>query len=157
MGTVLAVAGLLACFFFSAGLGPLLEPLLYTMTPLERYYADDYLAASWGRNDPRATTGTQLLWKERLVPGTPKSKTKKPESKIESEFALERDVRLRPMAERIGKYDAEPFQLSETARAEGWTSVSRGVRRRVPVWAVQSSTLSSTPRLPTPAREHVTL
>ncbi len=31
----------------AVNLTPLLGPLLYTMTPLQRYYATDYLASSW--------------------------------------------------------------------------------------------------------------
>ena len=132
---VLMVAGLLACVFFSAGLAPLLEPLLYTMTPLQRYYADDYLASTWHRNDPTATTETRLLWKHRTVP-SPTPKSKKTPPKFEEEFALERDVELRPWGDRIGTYDPEPFVLSEAARAEGWTAVSRDRRHRVTLGAL---------------------
>lgn len=131
---VLVVAGLVACVFFSAGLSPLLEPLLYTMTPLQRYYAGDYLVSGWGANDPAATTETRLLWKSRPVPKpTPVPKSKKIGSKTETELAFERDVEPRPLEDRIGKYEAEPFALSDGARAEGWTAVSRGVRQPVPL------------------------
>ena len=133
--TVLAGGGLLACLLFSAGLGPLLEPLLYTMTPLQRFYAGDYLVSSWRAGDPAATTETRLLWKTRPVPA-PVLKSKKNVSKTERDFALERDVEPRPLGDRIGKYEAEPFILSDGARAEGWTAVGRGDRHRVTLAAL---------------------
>ncbi len=122
---LLIVAVVLGNFFFAAGFGPLLEPLLYTMTPFERYYAGAYLRSTWHRNDPSATTEARLLWKARQLPN-PTPKSRKTEPKFETEFATERDVELRPLDERIGKYSPEPFALSNGARAEGWTAVYRG-------------------------------
>jgi hypothetical protein len=98
----------------AANLTPLLGPLLYTMTPLQRYYATAYLASSWHRNDPAATTETRLLWKMK---------------KGKSEIATEQDVVARPVGELLGTYSPEPFVLSDKASAEGWTAVLRGPRR----------------------------
>ena len=54
------VALVLAMFFFNAGFGRLLAPLLYTMTPLQRYYLPAYVASTWYGNDPAATT--KVAW-----------------------------------------------------------------------------------------------
>ena len=97
--------------FNAANLTPLLGPLLYTMTPLQRYYATDYLASTWHRNDPAATTETRLLWKVK---------------KGKSEFATEQDVVAKPVGQVIGTYSPEPFLLSDKASSEGWTTVLRG-------------------------------
>ncbi len=95
----------------AVNLTPLLGPLLYTMTPLQRYYATDYLASSWHKNDPAATTETRLLWKIK---------------KGKSEFATEQDVVAKPVGQVIGTYSPEPFLLSDKASAEGWATVVRG-------------------------------
>ncbi len=127
----LLVVIVLGSFFFAAGFGPVLEPLLYTMTPFERYYAGAYLQSTWHRNDPSATTEARLLWKARQLPN-PTPKSRKTEPKFETGFATERDVELRPLVERIGKYSPEPFALSDGAKAEGWTAVYRGRPQTVP-------------------------
>jgi hypothetical protein len=98
----------------AANLTPLLGPVVYTMTPLQRYYATSYLASSWHRNDPAATTETRLLWKMK---------------KGKSEIATEQDVVAKPVGELLGTYSPEPFLLSDKASAEGWTTVLRGPRR----------------------------
>jgi hypothetical protein len=100
----------------AVNLTPLLGPLLYTMTPLQRYYATDYLASSWHKNDPAATTETRLLWKMK---------------KGKSEFATEQDVAAKPIGQLIGTYSPEPFLLSEKASAEGWGIVMRGRRQEI--------------------------
>ena len=100
----------------AANLTPLLGPLLYTMTPLQRYYATDYLASSWHKNDPAATTETRLLWKVK---------------KGKSEFATEQDVVAKPVGQVIGTYSPEPFLLSDKATAEGWATVMRGRRQEI--------------------------
>jgi len=97
----------------AANLTPLLGPLVYTMTPLQRYYATAYLASSWHRNDPDAKTETRLLWKMK---------------KGKSEIATEQDVVAKPVGELLGTYSPEPFLLSDKASAEGWTTVLRGPR-----------------------------
>jgi len=61
-----------------------------------------------------------------LSPDNRASFRTKTEPKFETEFATERDVELRPLDERIGKYSPEPFALSDGAKAEGWTAVYRG-------------------------------
>ncbi len=100
----------------AVNLTPLLGPLLYTMTPLQRYYATDYLASSWHKNDPAATTETRLLWKMK---------------KGKSEFAMEQDVVAKPVGQVIGTYSPEPFLLSDKATAEGWATVMRGRRQKI--------------------------
>lgn len=112
------LVGLVICFgvFNAANLTPLLGSLLYTMTPLQRYYATDYLASTWHRNDPAATTETRLLWKIK---------------KGKSEFATEQDVIAKPVGQLLGTYSPEPFLLSDRARAEGWTTVLRGRRQEI--------------------------
>lgn len=102
--------------FNAANLTPLLGPLLYTMTPLQRYYAADYLASTWHRNDPAATTETRLLWKMK---------------KGKSEFANEQDVVAKPVGQMIGAYSPEPFLLSDKASADGWAAVLRGRSQEV--------------------------
>ncbi|WP_263377220.1 hypothetical protein [Granulicella aggregans] len=106
---------LVLCFAVlnAANLTPLLGPLVYTMTPLQRYYATAYLASSWHRNDPAAKTETRLLWKMK---------------KGKSEIATEQDVVAKPVGELLGTYSPEPFLLSDKASAEGWTTVLRGPR-----------------------------
>jgi hypothetical protein len=100
----------------AANLMPLLDPLLYTMTPLQRYYVSDYLASTWHQNDPTATTETRLLWKMK---------------KGKSEFATEQDVVAKPVGQLLGTYSPEPFLLSNKASAEGWTTVLRGRRQEI--------------------------
>ena len=100
----------------AVNLTPLLGPLLYTMTPLQRYYATDYLASSWHKNNPAATTETRLLWKMK---------------KGKSEFATEQDVVAKPVGQVIGTYSPEPFLLSDKATAEGWATVMRGRRQEI--------------------------
>jgi hypothetical protein len=102
--------------FNAANLTPLLGPLLYTMTPLQRYYATDYLASTWHRNDPAATTETRLLWKTR---------------KGKSELATEQDLIQLPLGQRLGTYSPEPFRVSDQALAEGWTAIRRENPREV--------------------------
>ncbi|WP_263385937.1 hypothetical protein [Granulicella arctica] len=108
---VLLVALVILIGVFNAtNLTPLLGPLLYTMTPLQRYYATDYLASSWHRDNPAATTETRLLWKTR---------------KGKSELATEQDLVQLALGPRLGTYSPEPFRLSDEALAEGWTAVRR--------------------------------
>jgi hypothetical protein len=102
--------------FDAANLTPLLGPLLYTMTPLQRYYVADYLASTWHQDDPTATTETRLLWKSR---------------KGKFELATEQDLVPLPLGEVIGRYSPQLFALSNEALAEGWTGISRGVSQKV--------------------------
>ena len=100
----------------AVNLTPLLGPLLYTMTPLQRYYATDYFASTWHKNDPAATTEARLLWKMK---------------KGKSEFATEEDVVAKPVGQVIGTYSPEPFLLSDKATAQGWATVIRGRRQEI--------------------------
>ncbi len=118
MKTPVILVGVVICIAFLnlANLGPLFGPLMYTMTPLQRYYAADYLAATWHQNDPAATTETRLLWKTK---------------KGKFELATEQDLVPLPLGDVIGKYSPEPFALSDKAHAEGWAGISRGSSREV--------------------------
>ncbi len=118
MKTPTILIGIVICIAFLnvANVGPLFGPLLYTMTPLQRYYAADYLASTWHQNDPAATTETRLLWKTK---------------KGKSELATGQDLMPLPLGDVIGKYSPELFALSDKARAEGWTGVSKASSREV--------------------------
>ena len=128
----LLIAGVLICImlFNVLNLTPLLSPLLYTMTPLQRYYAADYLASSWHRNDPAATTETRLIWKTRPDKSAKSKNGKgnagrnKPE-KDDLELATEQDLLPLPAGKLIGALSPEPFRLSDEALAEGWTALRR--------------------------------
>jgi hypothetical protein len=102
--------------FNATNLTPLLGPLLYTMTPLQRYYVADYLASTWHQDDPVATTETRLLWKTR---------------KGKFELATEQDLVPLPLGEVMGRYSPQPFALSNQALAEGWTGLNRGASQKV--------------------------
>jgi hypothetical protein len=128
----LLIAGVVLCvmLFNVLNLTPLLSPLLYTMTPLQRYYASAYLASSWHRNDPTATTETRPIWKTRPDKsakskiGKGKAGKDKPE-KDEPELATEQDLLPLPAGKLIGALSPEPFRLSDEALAEGWTALRR--------------------------------
>jgi hypothetical protein len=107
-------------------LTPLLSRLLYTMTPLQRYYAADYLASSWHRDDPAATTETRPIWKVGKDVTTGKSKAGKGKAEKEKlELATEQDLVALPPRELIGTFSPEPFRLSDEAFAQGWISLRR--------------------------------
>ena len=107
-------------------LTPLLGRLLYTMTPLQRYYAVDYLASSWHRDDPAATTETRPIWKVGKDETTGKSKAGKGKAEKEKlELATEQDLVALPPRELIGTYSPEPFRLSDEAFAQGWIALRR--------------------------------
>lgn len=117
----MAVAGLLLVFFFGLGLGPLLGPLLYTLTPLQRQYLPAYIASSWHRNDPAA--GTEVRWVLKLRPPEPKGKKERsPRSGPAPDLGI---------AARLWSGDALPFRLSEEAAREGWTGLAWGYPRQV--------------------------
>jgi hypothetical protein len=50
-------------FLLAVGFGVFLRPLLYTLTPLQRYYLGAYLASSWHETGPAATSEIQWIWK----------------------------------------------------------------------------------------------
>ena len=107
-----AVCGLLAMLFFSAGLGPLFEPLLYTMTPLQRYYLGAYLASTLHGNDPSATTDVAWIWKTR--------------KKGKPEFAMEQDLFPKPTLDTLWAGGSLPFLMSEQAQLGGSTGIYKG-------------------------------
>ena len=119
-----AVCGLLAMFFFSAGLGPLLEPLLYTMTPLQRYYLGAYLASTLHGNDPAATTDVAWIWKTR--------------KKGKPEFAMEQDLFPKPTLDTLWAGGSLPFLMSQQAQLGGSTGIYKG-----PSQSVNASELKS--------------
>ncbi len=111
-------------------LTPLLSPLLYTMTPLQRYYAADYLASSWHRNDPAATTESRPIWKTRqdktATEKTGKSKAGKDKTEKNTlELATEQDLVPLSPGKLIGTFSPEPFRLSDEALDAGWTALRR--------------------------------
>jgi hypothetical protein len=122
----LAVGCLIAVLFFGLGFGPLLSPLLYTLTPLQRYYLPTYIASSWHQNEPEAHT--EIRWILKLAPRKSDSKGKrergsKAESKLELAFATERDVFAKGATAMVWAGDALPFSLSADAAREGWTGL----------------------------------
>ncbi len=93
---VLLVFLLLGIFLFNAGFAVYLRPVLYTLTPLQRYYLDAYLASSLKARNPAAQTDIEWIWKFKAK--VPKDKTgsrtrdkKSDKEKIPMEFAREED------------------------------------------------------------------
>ena len=130
----LALGCLLAVLFFGLGLGPLLSPLLYTLTPLERQYLPAYIASSLHKNDPAAQT--EIRWVLKLKPGEPEARSKRSRShrsepKPELGFARERDVMAVPVTDRLWSGDALPFHLSAEASQEGWTGLDWSVPQEI--------------------------
>ncbi len=122
----IAVGCLVAVLFFGLGFGPLLSPLLYTLTPLQRYYLPTYIASSWHQNEPEAHT--EIRWILKLEPRKSDSKGKrergsKADSKLELAFATERDVLAKSATAMMWAGDALPFSLSADAAREGWTGL----------------------------------
>ena len=72
MKRLLFVVGV-AMFLMAAGFGVFLRPLLYTLTPLQRYYLGAYLASSWHEKDPSATSEVRWIWKVKPAAGSKKS------------------------------------------------------------------------------------
>ncbi len=119
----IAVGCLVVVVFFGLGFGPLLSPLLYTLTPLQRYYLPAYIASSWHHNKPDAHT--EIRWILKRAPRKSDSKGKhehgsKAESKLELAFATERDVFAKSATAMVWAGDALPFSLSADAAREGW-------------------------------------
>ena len=143
------VAGIALMFGFGAGLGPLLSPLLYTLTPLQRYYLTTYMASAWDANEPGATT--EVRWAEKVRPeqppeGKPETKAKPgrgrgaknkagraldPAPTLAFYLAQERDLVPKSVAATVWSGDALPFLLSEEAAREGWTGLEHGSRQHV--------------------------
>lgn len=102
---------------FNAGFAVYLRPLLYTLTPLQRYYLDAYVASSLKAKDPAARTEIEWIWKV------------KPKSKME--FAREEDLVPRPASELLWGGDPLPFRMSPQAAADGWLGISKSMPSRV--------------------------
>lgn len=115
---------IVGCFVFNAGFGVYLRPLLYTLTPLQRYYLGAYLASSWKTKDPAAQTDVEWIWKVK-----PKGKR---------EFAQEQDLVALPATELLWQGDPLPFSLSGQAAAEGWLGVSKSMPSHVNSAQLQS-------------------
>ena len=128
---------------FNAGFAVYLRPLLYTLTPLQRYYLPAYLASSWKAGDPAAQTEVQWIWKEKAretrAGDRAGSRTKKSDKEtIPMEFAREGDLVPRPASDLLWGGDPLPFTLSPQAAAEGWLAVSKGMRVHMNSGQVQS-------------------
>ena len=136
---LLFAALLMLMVLANAGLGPLLSPLLYTMTPLQRQYLGAYIASSFKVDDPEATTKIQwvLKLKPRKTEGKPEPKARHKgrtetatETGPELGFARERDVVAKPVASTLWAGRALPFTLSAEAEREGWTGLDWSVAQQ---------------------------
>jgi hypothetical protein len=110
----------------SAGFGVFLRPLLYTLTPLQRYYFGAYLASSWHEANPAATSEVQWIWKFRPVAGSNKR-----EPNLQYALATEDDLLPIPARELLWKGDILPFWVNREAEVEGWTGIERGLPAEV--------------------------
>ena len=135
-----AIAVLVLAVWFGAGLGPLLRPLLYTLTPLQRYYLGAYMASSWKAGRAGATTEVRWVFKTKLADTQPKPKPSgkhkagsKPTPQIVPElayfFAEERDMIAMPVLDTVWNGGALPFLLSADAEREGWTGLKQSYPR----------------------------
>ena len=124
----------------NAGLAPLLSPLLYTLTPLQRHYLPAYTASSFKGSNPQARTEIRWMLKLRPKPAPPEPKPAKkgkgraaPPAGTEHEldFAWERDVAAKPVGATVWAGDAVPFRLSAEAEREGWTGLDWSVPEQV--------------------------
>lgn len=119
-------------FFLAAGFGVFLRPLLYTLTPLQRYYLGAYLASSWHATDPSATTRIQWIWK--FKPATEsdaKKPGKKSAPKFQYELAHEGDVLPIPARKLLWKGDVLPFWMTRKAELDGWAGVEQELSTEV--------------------------
>jgi len=117
------VAGM---FLLAAGFGVFLRPLLYTLTPLQRYYLSAYLASSWHETDPAATSEIQWIWKFKPAAGSKKSKPN-----LQYALATEDDLLPIPARELLWKGDILPFWMNRKAEVDGWTGIERGLPAEV--------------------------
>lgn len=108
---------LVAMVLLSAGFDVYLPPLLYTLTPLQRYYLSSYLASSWHEKDSAAKTEVEWIWK--LGP------------KKQYAFATEQDLFPIPPREQLWKGGILPFWMTRKAEADGWKGIYRGPRIEV--------------------------
>ena len=136
------IAGMVLILWFGAGLGPLLRPLLYTLTPLQRYYLSAYMASSWKAGRAGATTKVRWVFKARPAQPQPQPEPKptgkhKPGAKPVPQtipelayfYADERDMVAMPVLDTVWNGDALPFLLSADAQREGWTGLQQSYPR----------------------------
>ena len=119
---VLVAVGVL----LSAGFGVFLRPLLYTLTPLQRYYLGAYLASSWHETDPAATSEIQWIWKFKPAAGSKKNRLN-----LQYTLATEDDLFPIPARELLWQGDILPFWMNRRAEADGWTGIERGLPTEV--------------------------
>ncbi len=125
MKKLLFVVGV-SMFLLAAGFGVFLQPLLYTFTPLQRYYLGAYLASSWHETDPSATSEVQWIWKFKPAAGSKKSKPN-----LQYALATEADLLSIPARELLWKGDILPFWMNRKAEMDGWTGIERGLPTEV--------------------------
>lgn len=113
-------------FLLAAGFGVFLRPLLYTLTPLQRYYLGAYLASSWHETDPAATSEIRWIWKFKPTAGSKKSKPN-----LQYTLATEDDLLPIPVRELFWKGDILPFWMNRKAETNGWTGIERGLPTEV--------------------------
>ena len=99
---------------FNAGFDIYLRPLLYTLTPFQRYYLSSYLASSWHENDPAAKTEVEWIWK--VGP------------KKQYAFATEQDLFPIPARQLLWKGNVLPFWMTRQAELDGWKGIYQGPR-----------------------------
>ncbi len=99
---------------FNAGFDIYLRPLLYTLTPLQRYYLNSYLASSWHEKDPAAKTEVEWIWK-----AGPKK---------QYAFATEQDLFPIPARQLLWKGNVLPFWMTRQAELDGWKGIYQGPR-----------------------------
>ena len=133
--------------WFGLGFGPLLSPLLYTFTPLQRYYLGTYMASSRHAEQRGARTEVRWIWKVRPAPAPPQAEPRtapkrkgkraaaaeaeQPLPKLQYELAGERDLDAKPVLDTVWNGGALGFVLSEEAAREGWTGLEQGYPHRV--------------------------
>ncbi len=125
MRKLLFVVGV-GMFLLSAGFSVFLPPLLYTFTPLQRYYLGAYLASSWHEKDPSATSEVRWIWKVKPAAGPKKS-----QAHLQYSLATEDDLFPIPARELLWKGDNLPFWMNRKAELDGWTGVERGLPTEV--------------------------
>lgn len=119
----LLVLAVIVGALLSAGFGVFLEPLLYTLTPLQRYYLGTYLLSSWKAGDAAARTEVRWVWKIKPEPPAPTKPSAKAIPKFQYELATEDDVVAVPARERLWSGDRLPFTMSRKAELDGWSAV----------------------------------
>ena len=115
-------------FLLAAGFGVFLQPLLYTLTPLQRHYLGAYLASSWHASDPGETSRIQWIWKFKPATESDQKKLgKKSVQKFQYELAHEDDVLPISARELLWKGDVLPFWMTRKAELDGWSGIEQGL------------------------------